>query len=79
MEERKGGTVAMADTDYHLLLLKYMMHVGEMEGVDYVFRTTDQPSYLTASEWLALQEASADSSALEDAMAKAREREKGEQ
>ena len=68
----------MADTDYHLLLLKYMMHVGEMEGVDYVFRTP-RPPYFTASEWLALQEASADSSALEDAMAKARKREKGEQ
>ena len=69
----------MVDTNYHLLLLKYIIHVGEMECKDYIYRTGKPPSHFTASEWLALQEASTDAFALEDVMAKARKREKGEQ
>ena len=63
----------MADTDYRLLLQKYIIHVGENEGVDYISFTATPPPYFTDEEWQALQQASADSNVLEEAIFRAKE------
>jgi len=67
----------MTDTDYRLLLQKYMMHVGKMECKDFVYRTGKPPSYFTDAEWQDLKQASVDSCRLEDVIARERKQNRG--
>ena len=63
----------MADIDYRLLLQKYIVHVGENEGVDYIGGGRWQrPPYFTDEEWRELQLVCADSYVLEASIAKAK-------
>ena len=63
----------MADIDYRLLLQKYIVRVGEMEGIDYISGSRwQQPPYFTDEEWRALQLVCADSYVLEASIAKAK-------
>ena len=48
------------DTDYRLLLKKYMMHIGYHEGIDYT-RDMDKSDVLTDDEWILLQKLSHES------------------
>lgn len=42
--------------DYRELLMKYITHVGEEEGID--FLSCDKPSYISGEEWDELQKLS---------------------
>ena len=63
----------MAGINYRLLLQKYIVRVGEMEGVDYISGSRwQQPPYFTDEEWRALQQICGLSYVLEEAIAKER-------
>lgn len=41
--------------DYRELLMKYINHVGEQEGVTFI-RGRKKPEYITGTEWETLEE-----------------------
>lgn len=42
---------AMATLDYRLLLKKYIVHVGNSEGVDFISPSWYQPELFSKDEW----------------------------